>query len=415
MRFKKFLIFSFYILLISNLIFSNSGSVEKISTPSEQVSVFDEIFEEYGVKVVTNVNTLIPQYWIDYPVSGKYSKLSPNLYKKAASYIKIALAEYPKNFLKKHLHNIGICDTLSFYDVPYGGTAVYDNHSIIITVSSKTQESWFVATIHHELNHLLVYWNNFPQDIWRQTNKPGFKYGNGGVEAIKNKKSSVDRTEAAFREGFVCEYGQSDINEDIATFSEYAIQERADFLTRAVKYPIIKRKFDILKSFYYQLDKRFDEKFWMGNKTEIDSYNQYSTENLTDETENLTDEDEKQKKKSDNKSTLVNTLTFYRTEEKEKKGFNFNSRNVSYLYYYLLINNEDQQEKTISVTTYYYYPDGTEMGHFSKEYSCYDGDKLIICSWGFGWKEQGYWVKGKYRVVFYLNGDYLTETYVTIE
>lgn len=226
---------------------------------------FDDILNKYGVEVLTEVVYMIPHTWKGGRINGKGSNLSEGLYDHAADIIEEALSVYPTSFLQKHLKGIGILDTLSFYNTSYGGTAVYAYDYILIVVRSYSYEHT-VGTIHHELNHLLVNKHKFEEEKWSSYNSSTFRYGNGGVEAIMNGQSSTAMTNTDLQRGFVCQYGMSALIEDIATFTEIAIEERGKFANRVKAYPIAMMKYELLKSYYYNLDPYFNEDFWTGKK-----------------------------------------------------------------------------------------------------------------------------------------------------
>jgi|GEM_PF-4597943 len=254
----------FLILLFSTSI--NIKSTTQEDTFSLNNNYFKSIYDEYGVIIITDTDKMIPKYWEESPINGTAHKLPVNLYDKAIKIIRKALDEYPKKFIKKHLNSIAICSYLSFYGIEYGGTAVYMEKKIIISIKDYSSISWKSGTIHHELNHLLVYNNIFPKKEWASLNKNNFVYGDGGVNAIKNGKDSLENTEASFIEGFICEYGKSALIEDIATLASYIIMNRKEFMNKAYKYGIIQKKFYLLKKFYEELDPDIDDIFWVEGK-----------------------------------------------------------------------------------------------------------------------------------------------------
>ncbi len=230
--------------------------------PPENVD-FAAIEKRFGIKIELNVNSMIPPEWRGAPVLGRATPLRRDMYGKAAVCIWKSLERYPEGFIYRYLTSVALCDTLSFYSVAYGATAGYSTRSLIITVRPWYADEWVTGTFDHELSHLLVYYNGFPRDEWRETNKPGFAYSRGGLDAIRSGRAGVSRTENAFSAGFACEYGMSELEEDIATMVEYTMGDRKDFHARAWKYAIVKKKFKILKKYYAGLDPGFDENFWM--------------------------------------------------------------------------------------------------------------------------------------------------------
>ena len=216
---------------------------------------------------------MVPESWRTGSINGRSTPLNPSLYNKAADIIIEALSAYPKEFLVNHLKGIGIVDSLSFYNVQYGGTAAYANKVVVIVVKSYSYEHT-VSTIHHEFNHLLVYHNEFPEAQWSALNRSGFSYSGGGVQAIQNGQSDMNFTDAMIQQGFACQYGQSALIEDVATFVEFAFMRRSEFIRRISTNSIALSKFNILKRFYYNLNNSFDDNFWSGNSNITNKNNQ---------------------------------------------------------------------------------------------------------------------------------------------
>ncbi len=252
------------IILQNYHIYGNQDNSSSISEESKKL--IDEFYKEFGVKIVVDYKKVIPKVWFYAPVSCKAVLLNEKYLKSALNILRLSLKKYPKQFLKKNLYSIGLCETIYFYDIEYGGTAIYENHSIILAIKKDTRLEWIVSTFNHEFNHLLVFWNDFPKKKWIDCNIMGFEYGKGGIDAIRKGHSNTERSTVCFSQGFVSEYSKSDFIEDVATMFEYAVSDREDFYKRALNYPIIKKKFKILKEFYYSLDHNFNEGFWENKK-----------------------------------------------------------------------------------------------------------------------------------------------------
>lgn len=271
------------IILLNYRIFGDQDNSNSISEESKKL--IDEFYKEFGVKITVDYKKVIPKVWFYAPVSCKATPFDEKYLGYTLNILKSSLKKYPKQFLKKNLFSIGLCETIYFYEVEYGATAVYENHSIILAIKKDTIQEWIDSTLNHEFNHLLIFWNDFPKKKWIDCNIVGFDYGNGGIDAIRKGHSNTKRSTICFNEGFVCEYSKSDFIEDVATMFEYAVSDREDFYKRALNYPIIKKKFKILKEFYYSLDHNFNEGFWENKEiTEVKQNNpEAKNNNLLDD------------------------------------------------------------------------------------------------------------------------------------
>ena len=387
----------FVLFIISMIIPAQmSGSTkERLDLPGKTAQYFMDINRDYGIEIITNVNAMIPGNWVASPINGKAKALDEIYYEKTAKAISKALSVYPKNFLDDQLHGISLVSHLEFYGVEYGGTAVYEYRTIILEIKEWSSEKWIIGTIHHELNHLLVYWNDFPESRWKSLNKSGFKYGNGGADAIKNGQSSTTRDEKSLRDGFANQYGKSAYVEDIATIAEFAISDRDDFQKRAMKYPIISNKFSVLKDFYHKLNPDIDDEFWTGINKE-DKNDVINIDNVRDSSEALIED------------MTGPEIKFYSYLDPYAYKERF-SKNDTYIAYYFELDNSKTSYDSVDVRAVYYYPDGSKVGEFMKTYSSKKDN--ITCSWGFGWKDPGNWISGKYKVELYVNDDFFSNGY----
>jgi hypothetical protein len=394
MKRNKFLFIPIIILLLITVQFNFSQNKES----KDGKELIGELYKKYNVEIIMDTSKMISEGWQSSPVNGKATTLSRKYYEKAYKMIDRALSEYPKSFLSKFLKGISICDSLEFYGVSYGGTAEYSKKTVILTVKDYYSIEWGIETIHHEFNHLLVHYNDFPLEEWSSFNKSGFKYGNGGAEAIRNGQSSTERTESSFRNGFVCEYGKSAQVEDIATLTEYVFSDKADFFSRAVNYPIIAKKYELLKRFYYSLDNYFDESFWKGKKI-----------NKTVETE------VKQKTAISEANEIKAEVNFYEYENPDIFSFEFSARKATYIGYYFKLDSRKIGKKSVDVKAKYFYGDGEIMGEFAKTFKAESDSAEIECSWGYGWEKAGNWEKGKYKVDLYIDNKFFKESYFTVK
>lgn len=169
------------------------------------------------------------------------------------------LAKYNPDFLVRHLSRVYIFQSLSFMKTPYGGTNDYRHKWLYL------HENWLgdtgvnqnAAGFHHELSSIVfnMHRAEFQEDIWRSVNANGFDYAMEGAsyEKLHSGRTSTIGNPRVYAEGFICEYGQLALEEDINTYAEYLIAKPDALEQLKQTYPLIHRKATLLNDFYHRL------------------------------------------------------------------------------------------------------------------------------------------------------------------
>ncbi len=216
-----------------------------------------------GVEIVPHIQqNMFPADWSDPSSPTSATAPEPQLIPYAVEGVKRALRKYPVEFLKKNLTRVYIVNNLMVDGQPSGGVNCPEKKTIYVDLDNLGDAevaAWSEETIHHELAHLLA--DNHPRNIsmlsWANLNKPGFKYGNGGTDAIRIGRDGDEITPQYLRQGFVEEYSKSDPNEDFATLCERMFAADRVVQQAVTKYPLLHKKADRVIAFYHSLDPLF--------------------------------------------------------------------------------------------------------------------------------------------------------------
>jgi hypothetical protein len=211
---------------------------------------------------------MFPDDWDDPTSPTSASSPQPELVPNAVEGIKRALRKYPNTFLKKNLVRVFLVNNLLVDGQPCGGVNAPETKTIYVdldNLDSGEVAAWSEETIHHEFAHLLA--DNHPRRIsmeaWSALNNPGFKYGNGGTDAIRIGKDGDEITPKYLSQGFVEEYSKSDPSEDFATLCERMFSGDRDVQQAAARYPLLHRKAGRVIAFYHSLDPSFTEGYFL--------------------------------------------------------------------------------------------------------------------------------------------------------
>ena len=174
----------------------------------------------------------------------------------ALSKLQIDLAKYKPDFIRENLRTIYVCRDLWFGGLEYGGT--YDDKSKSIYVAAghlgDNGVLRWLGGFHHEFSSILLksYRAQLPEADWRKTNPADFEYAfsePSGRNLTTGATSHIGDPNL-YAKGFLCSYGTMAFEEDIDTYAQcfLARSETLDIL--AGKYPLIKRKKELLEKFY---------------------------------------------------------------------------------------------------------------------------------------------------------------------
>jgi hypothetical protein len=211
--------------------------------------------------------TIFPDSWQELPINAKGEQLDIAEIQRCKAVMVKALSKYPAAALQKNLEIVYFLKSMKFYDVGYGGTNSTD--ALYLTDGGTAMgytDLYLEQTFHHEYSSIL-YRNNpsfIDEEGWKKANIPGFDYNDpeNGVGAIRNNQSSQEHDTALCKKGFLTQYSLSGMENDINTFAQNIFSPSADFWKIVDQNPRIKRKVNLLVSFYNKIDPLFTEAYF---------------------------------------------------------------------------------------------------------------------------------------------------------
>lgn len=200
---------------------------------------------------------IFPKEWRTDEINPKAVALPMSERARFQKVVDRAIAKYPSKLLTKHLKNVYLLRSITFFGLAYGGTNSLDAVYLANDgVANGYTDDYLEESFHHELSSIFV--RNVPtmidQKAWAKLNAPGYEYKSNGVESLKNGTSSLIYTDEWNERGFLCAYGSSSFEEDFNVIAGGMMTGRKDFWTRAEKFPRLKGKMELIVAGYQKLD-----------------------------------------------------------------------------------------------------------------------------------------------------------------
>jgi hypothetical protein len=236
----------------------------------QEYDLFDwrNTFYENNIIFIADGN-IFPSSWYGSGIDAKAESLSAGEVERSKSIMITALDKYPTLLLKNNLKNVYVLKSMSFYGVNYGGTN--SPPDIVYVVNDGVSMGWtdiyIEETFHHEFSSVLKYNYGFDETAWRQVNPAGFVYfdeATGGAGAIKAGKASKTFDSKEHKIGFLYEYAESTLENDLNSFAENIFMGEESFFDIVESYDKLEMKLDLIVAFYNSLDPMFTIEYFKG-------------------------------------------------------------------------------------------------------------------------------------------------------
>ena len=104
---------------------------------------------------------------------------------------------------------------------------------------------------------------NFPVQLWMDANKAGFKYIEDYGKVLESVENDTDLAgeEQYYNNGFIAKYSYTTYENDFNLFAEMVFTEPDRLKELVNKYPLIKKKYLIVKDFYLSISPVFADTF----------------------------------------------------------------------------------------------------------------------------------------------------------
>jgi hypothetical protein len=223
---------------------------------------------ETPVRVATsNSVDIFPEVWRGGKVAASAEVLLEERREEALRVMDAALAKYPTEVLKEHLHTLYLLGKLRYRGVVTSGT----NSRTGVYVKIGAKEKGFTArhnegVFQAEFSSILI--RNRPpfldREAWKAANPPGFTYLGDGVDAVKQGKARTKADDTLNAQGFLSQYSQSTLENDFNGYAGRLWTGDAALWQLAKEHSPIQRKLTLVMRFYQQLHAQLNETFFPG-------------------------------------------------------------------------------------------------------------------------------------------------------
>jgi hypothetical protein len=203
---------------------------------------------------------IFPESWRKSPISAQGAILADDQVDRARQIMERALKKYPPAVLEKNLKTIYVLSELKYSGITAGGTNSLN--SVYLKMREPKQgytDAKMEALFHAEFSSILYrnFAKDFDKEAWKKLNPADFKYLGSGVDAIRQNKASVALDEKLHEDGFLEQYGQSDMENDFNSYTAKIFSGDAKQWDLYDRYPKLKGKVKLVIDFYQKVDPTF--------------------------------------------------------------------------------------------------------------------------------------------------------------
>jgi hypothetical protein len=214
------------VLIVALLVMAQTAHA---GTPTECASwehKAQQMEAQYSVAIVFDALEFPPHWqaydpqWTPVPVGKRVAALRA---------LAIDLARYDLDFLTAHVARVYIYDSLRFMNTPYGGTTDAGNKWLYIHADwlGDTGVHGHAMGLHHELSSLVLnlHTAQFPDAAWRAAHDQHFGYvmEDAFYQKLLSGRTGTEGNPTLPGAGFLCDYGQLALEEDLNTYAQYLI------------------------------------------------------------------------------------------------------------------------------------------------------------------------------------------------
>lgn len=226
----------------------------------------ERVILETPVRVVTSSDPAIfPDSWRRAPVLASGEVLPEDQIKRVRTMLERALKKYPSQVLQADLKAVYVLAELRYSGVITSGTN--SRTSVYLKIGEVKQgftDLHNEGVFHAEFSSILLrnHARFFDKEAWQAVNPPGFKYLGNGVDAVKQKKAGLALRDELHEAGFLVEYAQSTMENDLNGMAKMLFNGEAALWQIADKHLRIQRKLKLTLAFYQKIDPAFSEAFF---------------------------------------------------------------------------------------------------------------------------------------------------------
>jgi hypothetical protein len=230
-------------------------------------SLAEALIQSHPVRIVASGNRdIFPKEWLSRQIQAKARPLAKAEVERTTRILNEGIKKYPPRLLDQELRTVYVLSDLSYRGITACGT--YSAKDIYVVNQGETMgynDAWVEATFHHEFSSLLLL--HHPQyleaNAWSAVNPHSFRYGEDGVQAIKQHHDNQECDRSLCSVGFWCEYSQNSMEDDFNMLAERLFLGDATLRAMASKYPKIRKKLDLVIAFYEKLDPTLNQESFL--------------------------------------------------------------------------------------------------------------------------------------------------------
>ena len=216
---------------------------------------------KYNIKIRYDLSEeAIPELFLIPPASATAEPMEKTNLNRFIKNLERELEKYPIDIIKQNLTTIHLFNRLSFFGVKYGGTSI--GNSIYLTgrtIEEGYDNAYIAELIHHEISSIFYRDHSFPKEAWSSINPKGFAYldSNEDILAAIEEGNKFGDKIGFHEEGFISKYGQTTLEEDFNVYAQMVFVHPQKLKSLSEKYPRIRQKHELIKSFYANISKDF--------------------------------------------------------------------------------------------------------------------------------------------------------------
>lgn len=223
--------------------FSHAKDYQQLKTDIEQT---------YGIEVEFD-NIEFTKYLVKSVVANPH-KISPKLREKTLKALLRDLKKYKSIIIRSNIKKVNIVESLAINGRKVAGTLDSTVRYLYLDRRYLGGSSMYKTVFHHEFSSLLIfkYYKEKFHKQWLKTNPKNFSYFteyNKG--SVLDSDTDLLGSHEVFKEGFVAGYGKADFEEDFNTYFQLLLGNPVRLANLEVKYPLIRKKAELLREFYY--------------------------------------------------------------------------------------------------------------------------------------------------------------------
>jgi len=254
------------LMLVLSFMVSNKPSINSLKYNyayyfTDYMKIFSALGNQFKIDIIYNINNdFLKEDIFDVSLINSASKMSDFELSRYSVLLPKFFSKYPKSIIQDELKTIKLAGSLTLYSVFYGGTSIGSTLYLTSLGYDKGYTDEYIEKLfHHEFSSILMRNHEFPQNAWNASNVTEFKYAQTNKEirrAIAEDTGTVGN-HGIYSRGFLTKYSMSTLENDFNVMAEQVFTDPGRLKTLIQQYPIIRKKYELLRIFYLDIDPKF--------------------------------------------------------------------------------------------------------------------------------------------------------------